>query len=95
MTDDTMSHINRCPRCGSDETGAGYSFPSMQGEIQCYADGCEIATVGDTEDDAIRLWNSGVWHLRVTECDQNGNPIYSADGVEAWPELLSFYDKDG
>lgn len=63
-----------CPRCGSDEIGYGFSFPPFQGEVCCYADGCEVITRADTEADAIHLWNSGVWHYRPIEWDDNGNP---------------------
>ena len=63
-----------CPRCGSDELSHGWSAPPMSGSVQCHADGCECHTVAETEQEAIRLWNAGVWHSRVIERDESGNP---------------------
>lgn len=63
-----------CPRCGSDAIGYGFSSPTRQGDVCCYADGCEAITISETEGEAIKLWNSGVWHYRPIEWDDFGNP---------------------
>ena len=50
----------------------------MMGTVECYADGCEILTVADSEDAAIRRWNAGFWDYRVVDRDDDGNPVYEA-----------------
>lgn len=66
----------KCPRCWSDEIGFGYSYPPMRGDVQCYADGCEIVTVAGSEAEAIDRWNKGLWDFQVVGRDENGNPVY-------------------
>jgi hypothetical protein len=73
------SEPKNCPRCGSDEISFGYSFPPMQGSVECHADDCEIVTVAGSEVDAIDRWNNGKWDYRVTDRDENGNAIYAED----------------
>lgn len=70
--------VRNCPNCGSDEIAHGYSCPPMMGTVECYADGCEILTVADSEYAAISRWNAGIWDYRVVDRDDDGNPVYEA-----------------
>lgn len=63
-----------CPRCGSDGLSWGYSAPPFVGGVTCHADGCHANTTAETEEEAISLWNKGVWHYRVIDWDDDGNP---------------------
>lgn len=72
-----MNEPINCPRCGSDEIAHGYSFPPMQGTVECHADGCETVVVAGSEAEAIERWNAGEWTHRVVDRDRMGNPIYA------------------
>ena len=73
-----MAEVIKCPRCGCDEVSSGYSWPPMQGTVECHAHGCEVLVVSDTEADALARWNAGEWTHRVVDHDEMGNPIYAA-----------------
>jgi hypothetical protein len=67
--------VKNCPRCGSDALSHGWSFPPMTGSVQCFADGCEVIALADTEAEAVAMWNDGRWNYRVTDYNDNGLPV--------------------
>lgn len=77
-----MTPPRNCPRCGRDEISHGYSFPPMQGNVECHADGCEAVAVADTEAEAIAIWNAGEWTHRITDRDEDGIPVLTTDGPD-------------
>lgn len=69
-----MEDPNNCPRCDGNQLSWGYSAPPFVTSVCCYSEGCEAVTTDDHKEDAITLWNRGVWHYRITEYDDNGDP---------------------
>lgn len=63
-----------CPRCGSIELSWGYSTPPSVGTVTCHAEGCHANITAETEEEAISLWNSGVWLYRLNGRDDNEIP---------------------
>jgi hypothetical protein len=78
----------KCPACGSDKVVYGWSYPPMEGVVQCYAEGCEVMTVSDTEDEAIARWLNGEWDYKVTGYDEKEYPIYTPRALIAQDEQV-------
>lgn len=83
---DAATRVRPCPRCGGDELSHGYSWPPMQGSVECYADDCGALSIADNEAEAIAEWNAGRWSHRAVDCDEDGFAIIIAEPPALTPE---------